>query len=545
MANRAAPPADVRTTDVLVVGFGGAGACAALEARSRGAQVLVLDRFEGGGATAISGGVVYAGDTHIQREAGVADSVDDMVAYLSAEVGDVVSEATLRDFCAQSGPNIAWLASHGVPFDASLCPVKTSYPTDDWFLYYSGNEGFLPFRERARPAPRGHRAKGTSLPGRNLFAPLADSAQRNGVAVLQHCRATDLVRDNGRVVGVDALLLEGRDAWWHGWFERTAINVVNYLPKVAKALRSRAARLEQVRGRRIRVRAHRGVILTTGGFIYNRQMVTEHAPGYRRGMPLGTGGCNGDGHRMGAAIGGTLQRMDRVSAWRFLNPPAAFTKGMLIDRAGRRFVNEALYGAAVGEAMVEQNEGQGLLIIDERLKRLARSQLGRGQTQWFQTAPALLNLWFNCRRASSVEALARLCKVDLQVLRETLATYNGDTVRQGPDAFGKDDRAELRPPFYVVDVGIRSKVWPLPTLTLGGLAVDEATGGVTDGSGHIIPGLFAAGRAAVGVCAHQYVSGLSIADCVYSGRRAGREAAQRHTATTRDNPGRGAARRSR
>lgn len=525
MATQTNAPTDVCTTDVLVVGFGGAGACAALEARATGADVLVLDRFDGGGATAISGGVVYAGDTGIQREAGVTDTVDDMVAYLAAEVGDVVSSETLRAFCEQSGPNLAWLQSHGVPFDASLCPVKTSYPTDDWFLYYSGNEGFSPYRDLARPAPRGHRAKGKSLPGRNLYAPLAASAEAHGARVLRHCRATDLVRDNGRVVGVDALLLEGSDAAWHGWYERSAAKIVNYLPKLAKSLRARAARLERDAGRRIRIMASRGVVLTTGGFIYNREMVKTHAAPYRRGMPLGTAGCNGDGHRMGSAVGGQLARMDRVSAWRFLNPPAAFTRGMLVNRAGQRFVNEALYGAAVGEAMVEHNDGRGLLVIDATLKRQARTQLGRGKTQWFQTAPALLNLWFNCRRASSVETLAKLCKVDLQAMRESLARYNGDTVRGSPDEFGKDDRAELRPPFYVVDVGIRSKVWPLPTLTLGGLVVDEASGAVQDADEQVIPGLYAAGRAAVGVCAHQYVSGLSIADCVFSGRRAGGAAA--------------------
>ena len=526
MADDPSPtPPVIHTTDVLVVGFGGAGACAALEARAHGADVLVLDRFDGGGATAISGGVVYAGDTAIQAEAGVTDSVAAMEAYLAAEVGDVVSPETLRAFCAQSGPNLAWLQQHGVPFDASLCPVKTSYPTDDWFLYYSGNESFLPYRDLARPAPRGHRAKGTSLPGRNLFAPLAASAEAHGATVLRHCRATALVRDNGRVVGVDAQLLEGSDARLHGWLERTAVAVVNYLPKLAQWLRRRAARMEQTAGRTVRVLARQGVILTTGGFIYNRELVKTHAAPYRRGMPLGTAGCNGDGHRMGAEVGGVLARMDRVSAWRFLNPPAACTRGMLLDQSGRRFVNEALYGAAVGEAMVEHNGGRGLLVIDEALKRQARSQLGRGKTQWFQTAPALLNLWLNCRPARSVEALAQVCRVDLQVLRETLATYNGDTERSGPDAHGKDDRAVLRPPFYVIDVGIRSKVWPLPTLTLGGLVVDEATGGVQDAHGQTIDGLYAAGRAAVGVCAHQYVSGLSIADCVFSGRRAGRAAA--------------------
>ncbi len=518
--------AEVVHTDVLVVGFGGAGACAALEARDHGAEVLVIDRFDGGGATAISGGVVYAGATAIQEEAGVSDSVDAMEAYLAAEVGDVVSPATLREFCEQSGPNLDWLAAHGVPFEASLCPVKTSYPTDDYFLYYSGNEGFHPYRTLAKPAPRGHRAKGTSLPGRNLFEPLAQSAVSKGVSVLRHCRATGLLRDNGRVVGVEAKLLEGSAAWWHGWCERTATLVVNYVPKLGQFLRKQGALLEQRAGRSIRIEARQGVIVTTGGFIYNRAMVKEHAAPYRRGMPLGTAGCNGDGHVLGQQVGAARKHMDRVSAWRFLNPPPALTRGILVDRSGRRYVNEALYGAAIGEAMVEHNDGRGLLILDQTLLDTAKSQVGRGKTQWFQTAPALLNLWFNTRRAGSIEALARICKVDLTTLRETLAAYNGATTRGADDAFHKDNRAVLRPPYYVMDVGIRSKLWPLPSLTLGGLVVDETSGAVQDDHGQTIPGLYAAGRAAVGVCSRQYVSGLSIADCVFSGRRAGRAASR-------------------
>ena len=107
----------------------------------------MLDRFHGGGATAISGGVFYAGGgTHIQQEAGVEDDADAMYRYLSLEVKGVVSDETLRDFCDRSVENLGWLEGHGVPFEASLCPYKTSYPTDDYYLYYSGNEGFAPFK---------------------------------------------------------------------------------------------------------------------------------------------------------------------------------------------------------------------------------------------------------------------------------------------------------------------------------------------------------------------------------------------------------------
>ena len=156
--------------------------------------MLVLDRFRGGGATTIAGGVLYiGGGTSIQTKAAVADSVDAMYGYLALEVQDVVSEATLRDFCAQSVPNLAWLERHGVPFEASLCPVKTSYPTDDYYLYYSGNESFARYKDHARPAARGHRAQGQVAAGCELHEPLRASLDRTGATVHYHSRAERLV----------------------------------------------------------------------------------------------------------------------------------------------------------------------------------------------------------------------------------------------------------------------------------------------------------------------------------------------------------------
>jgi 3-oxo-5alpha-steroid 4-dehydrogenase len=80
-------------------------------------------------------------------------------------------------------------------------------------------------------------------------------------------------------------------------------------------------------------------------------------------------------------------------------------------------------------------------------------------------------------------------------------------------------------PFLAIDISIDAKLAPLPTLTLGGLRVDEETGAVLHESGSPIPGLYAAGRTAIGVCSNIYVSGLSSADCAFSGRRAGQAVA--------------------
>src|SRR5215471_17685793 len=93
--------------DVVVVGFGGAGAAAALQASLDGADVLAIDRFGGGGATAFSGGVIYAGATRHQAAAGFEDMPEDMFRYLSAE-GNALGPAALRRFCEESNGDLEW-----------------------------------------------------------------------------------------------------------------------------------------------------------------------------------------------------------------------------------------------------------------------------------------------------------------------------------------------------------------------------------------------------------------------------------------------------
>ena len=528
--------------DVVVVGFGGAGACAALEANTNGARVLVLDRFHGGGATAISGGVFYAGGgTHIQSEAGVTDDADEMFRYLSLEVQGVVSEETLRDFCDKSVDNLTWLEQHGVPFEASLCPYKTSYPTDDYYLYYSGNEGFTPYKEAAKPAPRGHRAKGAGLPGESFYEPLRESAQRAGIQVEYETRVTRLVIDSqNRVLGVEYRQIQkGLWSQLYRKLHQAGIAIVKYNPKLAAKLRERCFRIEAEHSVLKRVRAVNGVVLAAGGFIYNRQMVKEIAPKYRTGMPLGTPADNGSGILLGQSVGGKTDLMDRISAWRFINPPEAFAKGMIINQQGERYINEFRYGAAVGEAMVEENDGVAILVINGELKKIAREQCKPGKAQWFQRAPALLNLWFNSKEAKSVEELAKVAKVPVDALRRTLDEYNDAADGKTADRFHKDTdkmHAMRNGPYFAINAGIKSKRFPCPTLTLGGLVVDERTGQVKGEDGGVIPGLYAAGRNAVGVCSRQYVSGLSIADCVYSGRRAGGAAARGEVYATKGAP---------
>jgi 3-oxo-5alpha-steroid 4-dehydrogenase len=143
--------------DVAVVGFGGAGVCAAIEACDHGAKVMAIERFTGGGATTQSGGVFYAGGgTSIQKQAGVEDAPEEMYRYLSLEAKGVVQDSTLKKFCDESVENLKWLERKDVTFEASLCPHKTSYPIAKYRLYYSGNETVEEYSKEAKPAPRGH-----------------------------------------------------------------------------------------------------------------------------------------------------------------------------------------------------------------------------------------------------------------------------------------------------------------------------------------------------------------------------------------------------
>lgn len=516
--------------DVVVVGFGAAGACAAIEAADAGADVLVLDRFNGGGATAISGGVVYAGGgTRHQQAAGVEDTPEQMLAYLRLETEGAVSEETLRAFCDGSVEMLSWLEGHGVPFEGSSAPYKTSYPTNRHYLYYSGNELSGPARAVATPAQRGHRAKGRGTSGKALFRPLRQAVERRGVRLRGLTRAEELVTDDtGTVIGVVCSTIEGAPAHVvrrYRWMAARVGKLNLWYRPAGKALSRRLERIEHRYGRRWAVRARRGVVLSAGGFAFNREMVREHAAPYARGLPLGTLGDDGSGIGLGQAVGAATRFMDRASAWRFYTPPSALAKGVLLGPSGRRVCNEALYGAAVAEAVIHEHGGVSHLLVDQRVLREARKQVPH-QTLWFQRLQTMTMFGAGRAEGATVAEVCAKVGIDPAEAEGAVAAYN-ETARAGAeDPLGKppDQLQELvEPPFSLIDISVRSSVgFPCPTMTLGGLAVDERTGQVLREDGGVVPGLYAAGRTAAGICSTSYVSGLSLADCVFSGRRAGR-----------------------
>ncbi|MDZ7886676.1 MAG: FAD-binding protein [Mycobacterium sp.] len=520
------------SADIVVVGYGAAGVCAALEARDGGADVLAIDRFNGGGATQVSGGIIYAGGgTRVQRDAGIQDSADGMYAYLSAEIGDAVRPETLRRFVDSSPAMIDWLSGHGVPFEASICPYKTSYPNNKYYLYFSGSENSGRFRAVTPPVQRGHRAKGPGASGKQIYQPLAVSAQRLGVRTKFLTRAMSLMTDpSGRVVGVRTSTLAYAPGRVQRLYRRCAELAVKpgiYYPPLRATMETLMRRLESRHARTVDVRARRAVILSAGGYIANREWISEHAPAYRDGLQLGTSGDDGSGIQLATRLGAAVDRLDNVSAWRFITPPSALLGSLVVNARGQRFIDETRYGAAVGHAMVQDHDGRAWILADHRLLKQARAQLPT-QAIWFQRLQMEAMLRTDRVQGDTLEEVAAKAGVNPAGLRATVAAHNDAAAVGAADPMGKPADFVVpvgQGPFSLISISIKpSLVNPCPMFTLGGLTVDEVTGAVQTPTGAVIPGLFAAGRTAVGICANSYVSGLSLADCVFSGRRAAEHA---------------------
>ncbi len=460
-----------RKTDVVIVGLGCAGASAAIEASRAGAEVLVLERAGGGGGTsAVSGGLIYCGGgTPVQEKCGFVDTPEEMYKYLMASCGPGPDEAKIRLYSERSVEHFLWLLEQGVPFKESFYPDGGSEPPTDDGLVYSGTENAYPFNEIARPAPRGHCTQAEGAAGGLLMRKLLGAVERADVKLQANTRCEALVLEDGGIVGVVARV------------ERSACYV----------------------------RARRGVILATGGFIYNNDMVETYAPLLGRcSYRVGTEGDDGSGIRMALDAGAAAIRMDAGDVSLPYYPPHQLMRGILVNRYGQRFINEDAYYGRVGEFALLRQEGQVYLIVDDEI---------------FARPKGAMELAAVGETAGELEAELGL---PTGALESTLAFYNKHAAR-GQDPLFHKSRACLspltHPPLGAFDCRVERALYAV--FTLGGLHTDTSSR-VRTPAGEIIPGLYAAGRTTSGLSAQGYSSGLSIADATFFGRRAGASAAR-------------------
>lgn len=520
------------SADLVIVGFGGAGVAAALQAREGGVDVLAIDRFAGGGATAYSGGITYSGGTRFQREAGFDDNAQEMFNYLSAE-GSPVRPETLRRFCEGSSDDIEWLSQYGVPYSGKAYLGKVALPPEGYFLYYSGNEKHPDYSAVARPAPRGHRPATRGFGGHLYYSELRNSALAAGVRVLQHAPVQRLIVDSsGSVIGVEVSIIP-ESAWAE--HDRLYKRVKPWQPLSGKAAEKAIAEAQAFEGRfaeRKFIRAELGVLLSTGGFAYNLEMLSRARPEIGRAhaaiMRLGSMGCDGAGIRLAQSVGGAVDLMDRVFVGRGISPPDGLIEGILVNSGGERFVNEDIYIGLLGDAIAQQPDGKAWLILPAgAFWKSVRWALAPGWDQFLPFGvPALMNMVLGgTRRGTTIRAVAAKCRIDADNLTRTVASYDAAATSKQPDALGKN-ADYVNPlgkgPYYALNMALDNPFSLTPVFTLGGLTVDENSGAVQRADGTAIPGLYAAGRTAVGLCSLGYMSGMSIADTVFSGRRVGR-----------------------
>ena len=463
-------------TDVAVIGFGAAGACAAIEAARAGARVMLFERGSGsGGASALSGGEIYiggSGGTDAQRAAGFEDSTEALAAYLKAAGGPCADEAKCELYARESLDHFAWLKEQGVPYRGNYLPGKLIEPTDDSTLIWSGSEAAWPFCDIAKPAPRGHVIQHVGWGGgRPLVDLLEARARKLGVEVAVDARAVALVRDGERIAGV-----------------------VVRIDKVDRF-----------------VKAAKGVILCTGGFVMNEAMRRRYCPGtFRVNSPIGDQD-DGSGIELGVGAGADAIHMDQFFTTCPWTIPEPHANGVFLNQAGQRFINEDCYHGRVSRFAVDQLGDRVYLLLDnahflQPLDLAGITIAGTGET-WEEVEAEL--------------------KMPPGTLSATMAFYNAHAGEGRDPLFGKRPPI-LTPldqgPFIALELNFETSYFSF--FTLGGLRT-SVDGEVLDRAGKAIPGLFAAGRCTSGLPAwgYGYSSGMSLADCTFFGRQAGRRAA--------------------
>ncbi len=467
------------TADVVVAGYGGAGGCAALEARRAGSDVLILERSSGaGGSTMMSACEMYlggSGGTKLQKELGFEDSTENFYNYLKACFDPYVDEERLREFVDGAAAHFDWMEELGVPYKRGFFAGRDVVAMTGDSLQYTGNEKSYPFTTIATPIPRGHLpADANHGGGIVVMNALTKRVQEAGVKVRFDTRVTQLIQDNsGRIRGVVARS-SGEDVF---------------------------------------VRARQGVVLCAGGFIMNEAMTKKHIPYFdtfatRHGNP----GDMGDGILMGVAAGGQAINMSEAFVGIAHYPPPQLTFGIFVNEAGQRFINEDIYLARLGHYASMQPTDKVYMFIDN--KHFDR--------------PAYMSNTEIVAVGESVAEIEMEAGLPEGSLQQTVAYYNRYAAKGEDPLFHKS--AEWLAPFDIPPYALisykLSEIKPY-VFTLGGLDV-LPTGEVVNPDREPIPGLFAAGRTVAGIprTSKGYASGMSVADVTYFGRLAGKQVAR-------------------
>ena len=435
--------------DIVVIGAGGAGMTAAIQAVQDGAtDVVVLEKMPitGGNTTRSTGGLNAAG-TSYQK----ADNIEDSI--------ELFVEDTMK-----GGKELN---------DKELVTVmaENSAAAVDWVNEIGGDLSVVGMFGGAS-VKRIHRPTDTSAVGPMLVKALNDKAAELEIPVLLETTAEKiLVDDSGKVCGVTAVNKAG---------ETFTIDCT-------------------------------AVVLATGGFGANSDMVVSYKPDLAGFCTTNHGGATGDGITMAGELGAAFVDMEQIQTHPTVNPDTQtmYTEGVrgngaiLVNKEGRRFVDELETRDVVSAAILEQTDGQCYLVFDQAVREslaAIESYIKAGIVT----------------EADTPEALGEAIGIDGAALAETLKTYAGYQAAGKDEEFERDSM-ELpldQPKYYAALCA------PAIHHTMGGVKIDTKTQ-VLKEDGSPIPGLFAAGEVTGGVHGANRLGGNAVTDIVVFGRIAG------------------------
>ena len=487
--------------DVVVVGAGGAGMTAAITAAGEGKSVVILESqsMVGGNSVRATGGMnagktVYQDENEFGESAGVEKTLKTAAEkYADNETITALAKTVSEQWAAyQANPTgyfdsvelmelDTMIGGKGVN-DPALVETLCSNSADaiDWLgeqgitLNSVSSAGGASVKRIHRPV--NEEGKVVSV-GAYMVPLLEEDCQKAGVQMMLNTTATEILTDdNGAAVGIKATGASG---------ETITIN--------AKA-----------------------VILTSGGFGANMDMVVEYKPELKGFMTTNAPGILGQGIKMAQAIGADTVDMDQIQIHPTVQYDSAslITEGLrgdgavLINSEGKRFIDEVGTRDVVSAAEIAQPGSYSWLIIDQKMvddSSVIQGYIKKGYT--FE--------------GKTYEELAEQIGVDGAALAETMNTWNGYVEAKNDPDFGRTSFADKldTAPYYAIKVtaGVHH--------TMGGLKINTNTE-VLNENGEIIPGLFAAGEVTGGVHGANRLGGTAVSDFVVFGRIAGAAASK-------------------
>ncbi len=552
------------TVDFLVVGSGGGGMAAAITAADCGARTLVVEKAASyGGSTALSGGVLWVPGNHLMKRAGCDDSPAQAMRYLDDVVPAEVDRQRLRAYVRAAPEMLRFLEEAAdIRFEAA-----TAYMD-----YYPERAGGKSGGRSLDPRPFSRRRLGALY--RNQRRPPVDGA---GLGFSVTAREAHLLLDlswrsylyiakrllqywadipsrlrglpDNRLTLGQALVARLRHALHRRhvplWLNSPLRELVVESGRVVGAVIDRGGELR-------RVRAERGVLLAAGGFEHNPEMRQRYHGYPCEQWSAASTDNTGDAIRIAQTVGADTEFMDCAWWTPTLKMPdgevlalingKSYPGSIFVNRAGRRFVNEAApYEDVVKAQYASHGRGEeaipAFMIFDARFRHhYAVATIAPAKAVPDRRLPASLRESDFLKKADSLEDLAAQLGIDRDGLLATVARVSAMADAGRDEDFGRGDSlhdryycdpnhqpnpafgAVRQPPFYAIEV------YPGDLGTKGGLRCD-AHGRVLDGNGLVLPGLYATGNCSGAVMGDSYPgAGSTIGPAMTFGYLAARHA---------------------